>query len=207
MDDQCCTHQNSYDISTDWGVTGSDITHRFVVHYIYEFPFGRGRHFGAHARKAVNWALGGWQFNGITTIQSSTPLAITASNVAGIGNPTEYANSNGQSPVLTGDVHDRLQKYFNTSVFSQPAAFTFGNVSPYVSDLRAPYQNNHDWSLFKEFRPRENIRVQFRAELFNAFNRVQFGSPNLSVTSSSSGVISSQANAPRQTQFGLKILF
>ena len=207
LDDQCCTHQNSYDISTDWGVTGSDITHRFVVHYIYEFPFGRGRHFGAHAGKAVNWALGGWQFNGITTIQSGTPLAIAASNVAGIGNPTEYANSNGQSPVLTGDVHDRLQKYFNTSVFSQPAAFTFGNVSPYVSDLRAPYQNNQDWSLFKEFHPRENIRVQFRAELFNAFNRVQFGSPNLSVTSSSFGVISSQANAPRQTQFGLKILF
>jgi len=207
LDDQCCTHQNSYDLSTDWAVTSYDITHRFVVHYIYEFPFGRGRHFGAHAGNALQFVLGGWQFNGITTLQSGTPLAVTASNVAGLGNPTQYANSNGQSPVLTGDVHDRLQHYFNTSVFSQPAAFTFGNASPYISNLRAPYQNNQDWSLFKQFFPRENIRVQFRAELFNAFNRVQFGSPTMSVTSSSFGVISSQANSPRQTQFGLKILF
>ena len=57
------------------------------------------------------------------------------------------------------------------------------------------------------FRSRENIRVQFRAEFFNAFNRVQFSGPTTSVTSTSFGVISGQANSPRQLQFGLKILF
>lgn len=67
--------------------------------------------------------------------------------------------------------------------------------------------NSTDLSLFKEFLPRENIRVQFRTEFFNAFNRVQFSGPNTSVTSTSFGVISSQANSPRQIQFGLKILF
>jgi hypothetical protein len=207
LDSQCCSHQNSYDNRPDWGVTNSDITHRFVVGYIYELPFGHGRHFGANTPGAVNWVLGGWQINGITTIQSGTPLSISASNVAGIGTASEWANSNGQSPVLTGNVHDRLNQYFNTSVFSQPAAFTLGNVSPYVSDLRTPYQNSSDLSCFKEFFPRENIRVQFRAEFFNAFNRVQFSGPTTSVTSTSFGVISGQANSPRQLQFGLKILF
>jgi hypothetical protein len=119
LDSQCCSHQNSYDNRPDWGVTGSDITHRFVVGYIYELPFGHGRHFGAHTPSAVNWVLGGWQINGITTIQSGTPLSISASNVAGIGIATQWANSNGQSPVLTGDVHNRLNQYFNTSVFSR----------------------------------------------------------------------------------------
>jgi outer membrane receptor protein involved in Fe transport len=207
LDNQCCSHQNSYDISQDWAVTNYDITHRFVVGYIYELPFGRGRHFGDHMPGAVNWVLGGWQINGITTIQSGTPLSISASNVAGIGTAAEWANSNGQSPVLRGDVHNRLNQYFNTSVFSQPAAFTLGNVSPYVSNLRTPYQNSSDLSCFKEFFPRDNIRVQFRAEFFNAFNRVQFSGPTTSVTSTSFGVISSQANSPRQLQFGLKILF
>jgi len=49
--------------------------------------------------------------------------------------------------------------------------------------------------------------VQFRAEALNAFNTPRFSGPNTSVTSSSFGVVSSQANAPRQIQFGLKVLF
>ena len=205
--DNGSNHQNSYNILPDRAVTSYDITQRLVLSYIYDLPFGRGRQFGSNVPRAVNWILGDWQINGITTIQSGAPLQITASNVAGLGNPAEWANSNGQSPILTGDVHNRLNEYFDTSVFSQPAPFTFGNLSPYISDLRAPYMNNTDLSIFKEFLPRENIRVQFRAEFFNAFNRVQFSGPNTSVTSANFGVISSQANTPRETQFGLKILF
>ena len=80
-------------------------------------------------------------------------------------------------------------------------------VAAYLGDLRAPYVNNSDLSLFKEFFPREYIRIQFRAEFLNSFNRVQFSGPNTSVTNTSFGVISSQANSPRQIQFGLKIMF
>jgi hypothetical protein len=205
--DNGSSHQDSYNILPDRSVTSYDIPHRFVVGYIYELPFGRGRRFGSNASGAVNWVLGGWQFNGITTLQSGGPLSISASNVSGLGNPVERANNNGHSAALSGDVHQRLNRYFDTSVFSQPAPFTLGNVSPYISDLRAPYVNNFDLSLFKEFFPREYLRVQFRAEFLNAFNRVQFSAPNTSVTSTNFGVISSQANSPRQIQFGLKLLF
>jgi hypothetical protein len=62
-------------------------------------------------------------------------------------------------------------------------------------------------SLFKEFRPKEGITIQFRTEWLNAFNTPRFGSPNTTVTSSAAGVINSQANSPRQTQFGLKVLW
>jgi hypothetical protein len=104
-------------------------------------------------------------------------------------------------------VHNRLNRYFDTSVFSQPLPFTLGNVAAYLNDLRSPYANNFDLSLFKEFFPREYLRIQFRAEFLNAFNRVQFSGPNTTVTNTSFGVISSQANSPRQIQFGLKIIF
>ncbi len=205
--DNGVNHQDSYNILADRAVTSYDIPHRFVIGYIYELPFGRGRHFGSTAPAALKVILGGWQFNGITTLQSGTPLSISASNVSGLGNPVERANNNGQSATLSGDIHQRLNRYFDTSVFSQPVPFTLGNTAPYIGSLRTQRVNNSDLSIFKEFFPREYIRVQVRAEFLNAFNRVLFSGPNTSVTAPNFGVISSQSNSPRQLQFGLKILF
>ena len=64
-----------------------------------------------------------------------------------------------------------------------------------------------DLSLFKQFAPIERMRVQFRVEALNAFNTPRFGSPTTSVTSTTFGQITSQANSPRQLQFGLKLLW
>lgn len=66
---------------------------------------------------------------------------------------------------------------------------------------------NFDLAVFKEFFPREGLRVPFRPEFLNAFNTPRFGGPTTSVAPASFGIISSQVNAPRQTQFGLKLLW
>jgi len=116
------------------------------------------------------------------------------------------ANWNGEDPRLDGPAEERLQRWFNTSVFSQPAAFTFGNAGATFPLLRTHNVRNLDLSLFKHF-TFGNMRLQTRVEAFNALNRVQFGSPNTSVTSSSFGVVTSQANTPRQLQFGVKLLW
>jgi hypothetical protein len=155
----------------------------------------------------LDLTLGGWQVNGITTLSTGTPLGISASNNAGIFNQAIRANNNGRSGALSGPVQDRLDRFFDKTVFSQPAAFTFGNMGPRVSDIRNDGIFNWDLSVFKNFRVVERVNMQFRAEALNAFNTPRFGSPNTNVTSSSFGVITSQANAPRQIQFGLKILF
>jgi hypothetical protein len=201
------SHPNSYDLKMSRALADYDIKHRFVLSYIYELPFGKGRHFGGHWSKPVDLVLGQWQFNGFTNFQSGTPLTISATNVANLFNPRGLANNNGNSGLIGGDVHDRLNKYFDTSVFSQPAAYTFGNTSVTSPDLRSPSIRNWDLSVFKDFRLTERYRLQFRAEAFNAFNTVRFGSPDTSVASSSFGVVSTQANSPRQIQFGLKLLF
>lgn len=200
------THQDSYNIRGDRGLATIDIAHRFVVSYLYELPFGKGRKFGANAASVLDAFIGGWQFNGITTFQSGTPLTITANNTAGIFNPLTRPNTNGNDPNLSGKVDERLNRYFDTSVYSQPAAFTFGNVGPTVN-VRNDGIKNFDLSLFKQFRPIEKMAVQFRVEALNAFNTPRFGSPNTSVTSTTFGQITSQANAPRQLQFGLKLLW
>jgi Carboxypeptidase regulatory-like domain/TonB dependent receptor-like, beta-barrel len=200
------THQDSYNIRGDRGLSTIDIAHRFVISYLYELPFGKGHKFGANAPGLLDAIIGGWQFNGITNFQSGTPLTITANNTAGLFNPLTRPNTNGKDPNLSGKVDERLNKYFDTSVYSQPAAFIFGNVGPTVN-IRNDGVRSFDLSLFKQFAPTEKMRVQFRVEALNAFNTPRFGSPTTSVTANTFGQITSQANSPRQLQFGLKILW
>jgi len=78
---------------------------------------------------------------------------------------------------LDGPISSRLDRYFDTSVFSQTGNFTFGNVSRFVGNLRAPGLVNIDFSLFKTFHPVERMRVQFRAEAYNLANHPTWAAP------------------------------
>jgi hypothetical protein len=127
--------------------------------------------------------------------------------LANILNPGERPNSNGQNARLGGSVAKRLDKYFNTADFSQPAIYTFGNVSRTSGYLRTPGSRNFDLSLFKQFAVTEKVKTELRGEAFNAFNTPQFAGPDTGVSDPTFGVISSQTNSPRQLQIALKILF
>jgi hypothetical protein len=205
--DDGLSHQDSYNIRADRALSDIDVSHRAVILGIYDLPFGRGRRWGANWSKVTDLAVGGWQVNGIVTLSAGTPLGISASNNAGIFNQAIRGNSNGKSGKLTGPVQDRLNLYFDKTVYSQPVAFTFGNMGPRLGDIRNDGMYNWDLSVFKNFHVVERVTVQFRAEFLNAFNTPRFSGPNTSVTSSTFGAITSQANAPRQIQFGLKLLF
>jgi hypothetical protein len=200
-------HQDSYDIDASMALASYDINHRFVLSFLYEIPVGRDRRFFADAPTWVNAIIGNWQFNGITTLQAGTPLSITANNTAGLFGARTQPNTTGADPRLDGPVEERLNRYFDTSVYSQPAAFSFGNEPIFSPILRAHGVRNVDLSLFKTFDITTRMKAQFRVEALNAFNRVQFSAPNTSVTSASFGVITGQANAPRQLQFGVKMLW
>ena len=115
-------------------------------------------------------------------------------------------NSNGQSAKLEGPISGRLNRYLDTSVFSLPAAYTFGNVARTLPDVRTPGTVNFDFSLLKTTIIRESLRLQFRAEAFNAFNNPSFGAPNTAMGSSAFGVISSASEA-RILQLALKLMF
>jgi hypothetical protein len=171
-------------------------------------PFGRGKTFGKDWNRLLDGLIGGWQVNGIYSYQTGFPISVTAANTCtNCGVNTIRPNNNGQSAELSGPVSARLNEYFNTAVFSQPAPFTFGNTGRTLPDVRAPSGENIDFSLFKIFRPIERLTVELRGEAFNLLNQVVFGMPNTSYNSNQFGVISSQANGPRNIQFGLKLLF
>jgi hypothetical protein len=104
------------------------------------------------------------------------------------------------------DSERTLQRWFNTDAFAafSPAPQAFGNAG--VGIMRGPGFVNFDFTLAKDFRVSDRRRVQFRTELFNAFNRSNFGPPNIARDSSGFGQILTAGNA-RIIQFGLKFYF
>ncbi|MBY0506939.1 MAG: TonB-dependent receptor [Bryobacteraceae bacterium] len=206
--DEGTSYQDSTNARTSRAVSSVDVPHRLIFSGVYELPFGRGRRFGSGLSKSLDAAFGGWQMNGIFNLQSGSALGIGANNTAGLFTEAIRANSNGQDPSLRVDAHARLDRWFDTSVFSQPAPFTLGNVSPLVTRLRNHHINNLDLSIFKQFQILEKLKLQFRAEAFNSLNRVRFGGPNTNVTAGANfGRVTTQSNDPRQMQFGLKLIW
>ncbi len=201
------TSQDFYNRHNDWSLSTADVSSRFVGSVVYSLPFGRKQHFGSGWSRPVDAILGGWQANALVTFQTGLPLALSASNVANIFNPGERPNNNGHSALLTGRVQDRLTKYFDTSVFTQPATYTLGNVARTLPDVRNPGVRNFDVSLFKSFAIVERLKLEYRAEAFNSWNTPLFGGANGAVNSAAFGTITSQANSPRQLQMALKLLF
>ncbi len=154
------SHMNSYDISISKSVTSNHIPHRFVFSGLYELPFGRGRQFGGSMSRLADVLVGGWQVNGIVTIQSGTPLQIGATNSIGLFTKAARANSTGVSGAKSGDVRDRLNEYFLRSAYTQPGPFVFGNLGTRLPDVLSHYTNNVDLSLFKQFALTEKMRLQ-----------------------------------------------
>ena len=167
--------RNVYNLAAERSVDPTDTPHSVVLSYIYELPVGKGRKFGSGMNGVLNQIVGGWQTSGIFTYKEGFPLSISSA-----GNGLDYFGA-GQHVDVTGDYHvanpSRTQ-WFDTSAFAVAAPWTLGNAPRYFSDLRAPHYNNWDLSFQKNFPIAERSRLEFRLDMFNAFNHTNFYSPN-----------------------------
>jgi hypothetical protein len=186
-----------------------DNPQRLVVSYTIDLPFGPKQRFLRNLGPAAR-VVTGWQVSGIYTAQSGTPLGLDAvTNLTGSFGGGSRPNNNGTSAKLTGPAKDRITRWFNTSVFRQPPAFTYGTTGRTLPDTRHDGINNLDLGIFKnnKFGADGRFNLQVRGELFNMANHVRFGYPGMSFGSPQFGVISSQGNSPRQIQLALKFLY
>ena len=164
------------------GSSPFDIRHRLTIAWNYALP-------------------GGWQVNGINTFQTGLPFTPTL-------NATTINTGTGQRPdrIADGKLSDpTVDRWFDTSAFTTPAQFTYGNAGRNI--LYGPGRVNFDFSLFKEFRFNEGLRMQFRGEIFNVLNTAQFDLPNASIGAGQAGMITSIVGTPRQIQLGAKLVF
>ena len=195
-----------YNRRLDWCVDPEDVSRRLVVAYVYELPFGKGKKVFSNPPRGVNMLVSGWQANGIVTWQTGTPLIISGANqTTGIGNDTNRLNSLGYA----GVANPTIDAWFNTRAFAEPSNLTFGNLSPTLPDVRGPGLSNADMSFFKNnyIGGERRFNLQYRLEMFNAFNHAQFALPNTNFLSSGFGQITATAHNPREIQMALKFIF
>jgi hypothetical protein len=203
----------------EYGNADFDVRHRFVASYIYELPFGKGKALAGDASGLLNQVIGNWQVAGITSVSTGNYFTVSdPANPMGVdcggtvtfncARPNQVGNPNGR-PCVAG-------AFFNTCAFiSNTGPSALGNEGRNV--VRGPGFQDWDISLFKIFPVREEMRFEFRAELFNVWNHtnllwgpigalgqaepvaIEVGTPQFGFAQA--------ARDPRLVQFALKFYF
>jgi hypothetical protein len=172
---------NSYDLAANRASSNFDQRHVVAISYIYDLPFFK-------AKGLTHSVLGGWQWSGITSIQTGSPFTVinggggtltTPADNAGVANGVGF----GSYPDLIGNPHSNIPvtppgssygpAYGNPAAFVAPVGLTFGDAGRNI--LRNPTQTNFDMALFKHIPIGERVTFELRAEAFNVFNHTEWG--------------------------------
>ncbi|MBI2689076.1 MAG: TonB-dependent receptor [Acidobacteria bacterium] len=201
------TASNPYNFRADHGNNAFDVRHSANVSAMYELPFGKGRQFGSNVGRTAGLIAGGWALGGIVNARTGLPLDIRITrpdivyrdtrnnaivnspivlgdgtvatvpviNVPGGGNSRDVRFPDvvaGVNPFLVSS--DR-RLIVNPAAFATPAPGTFGNLGR--GALHGPGLSQFDLTLHKKFSITERIASEFRFEVYNLFNRANFGNP------------------------------
>jgi len=213
---------------TNWGpalrrnraVAGYDRTHMFTMGFVYELPFGPGKTWSQSG--PASWLLRGWQTNGTFAAYTGTPFTIGASgaelNMPGTSQTADQVKPEVQ---VIGEIGPN-KTWFDPLAFRQPTGVRFGTTGR--NTLRGPGMWNLDLSLFRTFALGERLKMEFKAEAFNATNTPKFANPGANVAAMSlnpDGTIRALNNfssitstltglatpSERQFRFGLRLSF
>lgn len=208
-------------------VVSYDQTHVMKGTVSYELPFGTGRRWLSSSNRFVDAILGGWTVTGIFKYASGRPMGVTPavwrpgwSSLwgGGPGNGAVYAdlasgadlssrpfNDSGFDPADTSDPNNT---YFNQSAFSNPSGWKMGNGKRLYDELRGFATYNEDIGIMKYWTVKEDVKLQFRMEMLNAFNRHRFDDPATDLGNSSTfGQVLSVGGwlGPRNIQYGFRL--
>ncbi len=208
------TYNRAIDYGPGGGTVNSGSMDRkfvWITTHTFNIPYGPGRPFGSSVTGLKKYALAGWVFSGVTSVESglaySPDVSSNASLNADFQQRPDLVQGMSPSNVPGGQ---RAALWYNPAAFSIPACCRFGYAS--IGSLRGPGLINADWSLSKDFvfgsfLNREATRIQIRAEAFNIWNNTNLGLPNANVDQTSAGQITSLQSTMRRMEFGVHIYF
>jgi hypothetical protein len=188
-------------------VATMDQTHTVKMSTVLDMPFGKGKRWLSSGGIAGH-IVGGWRFSAIQIYNTGFPIGVTANSPLPIFNGANrpYVTTyDWRAPISGSDFDPNKDKYLSAAAFPAQPAGVLGNSPRKNPTVRVFPSLNENVSLAKTFSLRERVRLDFRAEAFNVFNRVVFGGPQTNFSNATFGTISSQANAARQMQGGIKL--
>jgi hypothetical protein len=206
-----------------YGPVGGITPQVLTVNYSYLLPFGRGHLLFDHAGNLVDKIVGGWQISGISTFQTGQPFSVSYSAPGSYtdGSGNKWTNLvSGRANRVAGTALYPTQKtrtlWFNPAAFAAPAnaagipGSAYGNSA--YNMLRGPRFQDWDMNLQKNILFKERYNIQLRADSFNIFNHPNFGTPNASISNTSTvGTITSISGTPsyeaRTVEFAAKFSF
>jgi hypothetical protein len=165
-------------------------------------PFGYGKHWGT--KGFAGKVLGNWQVSGITTVETGQPVVITGPNNTQLPGISAYALRLRNPNLPSGQ--QTIDRWFDTTAFASAPLYSLGTDSRTEPNLRNPGLLNVDLGLSRSQPITESVRLQFRAEMFNATNKVNFSAPSASVTASNFGQITA-AGGGRTVQLALRLTY
>ena len=197
-------------------IGGNDTPQRLALAVVVDLPIGRNQWIGGNMNRAVDAVIGGWSLATIITEQSGQPMALSMSN-ARLANGTQRpqvvcsqlkTGTSVHSAALTWQ-NANPEAFLNANCFADPGDQVPGNAPRYFSGLRVDGIHNMDLNVYKSFVPKEGMRIEVRAEMFNFTNHPRFGQPNSAVGDPLFGTVTSDAGGetPRTFQFGLRFEF
>jgi hypothetical protein len=198
--DESSIPQNNLNLNLEKG-PGCDVRHRFALSSVYDIPAFRRKEW-------IRLVTQDWHFSTIYQVQSGMPLTIsvfgdTANSGTVLGENPIRANVTGQ-PVFGTGTHTATE-WFNPAAFAAPPAFTYGNAGR--NSVYGPPMQTLDFALARAFRISERTNFQFRAEAFNALNKVNLGTPNRFVNTPQFGTITMAMTPGREIQLSARLSF
>jgi hypothetical protein len=204
-------------LSLEHSIGANDTPQRLAAAVVIDLPIGRKQWIGGDMNRAVDAVVGGWSIATLITEQSGQPMALgmAAPRLANGTQRPEVVCPQLKSGLSMNDVALTWQttqlSYFNSNCFTDPGDQNPGNAPRYFSGLRVAGIHNADVNVYKSFVPREGMKLDVRAEIFNLANHPRFGfqQSNLAFGDSQFGAISSDAAGylPRYFQFGVRFEF
>jgi hypothetical protein len=207
---------NSANIHSNYASSNYDQRHILTAAWTYDLPY--------HGKGLAHSLLGGWQYSGIMTSESGTPMSIVDGIFGDNAGVADGTSNNGSYADLIGDPHAAVpptcifptapgslpakgRPLYNCTAYRQPQGLAFGNSGR--NSLSQPYRTNIDMAVYKLFHPTERVDVQFRAEAFNVFNHTQWWGVNNfeAPPGTTTFFYPNYAHKPRILQFALRITF
>jgi hypothetical protein len=224
--------QNPYDHKAEKAVSNEDIPNNFVVSYLYELPVGKGKQLLADSPKPVNAVISNWRISGVQRYLGGQPISFFGANgIPGFDNGIRPNFVSGQSAKRSGPFNPFdfsntgtsgynhasgacTTGFWNCGAFTDPnphpgpnVPYVFGNMPRNSADIRGFAFYDEDFGINKAIPISEKLKMDFRGELFNAFNRHSFNKPDSGVQDDNFGQITSTLLGPRNVQFTMRITY